>query len=113
MVHELIKLILISVITSVQITFIHVLFWDGMILRFFRENRLPRFIQKPLYDCLICMTSIWGFVFWLAEWNASVNLIFMWLTVGGINVLISGVVGRAEDYSGEAFVLDEYSHSHN
>lgn len=113
MVHDLLKLLLMAAITSAQITFIHMLFWDGMILRFFKENKLPRFIQKPLYDCLICMTSIWGFFFWIAEWNASVNLFWFWFLVGGINVLISGIVGRAEDYNGESFVLDRYPHSHN
>lgn len=104
---ELIRLLLISAITSLQIVFIHILFWDGMILEFMRENKLPTFFQKPLYDCVICMTSVYGFLFWLLEWNMSVNLFQFWFVVGGINVLLSGIIGRAEDVNGEMFVLDK------
>lgn len=102
--NDLIHLLLISAITSLQIVFIHILFWPGMILEFMRENRLPLLVQKPLYECVICMTSFWGFLFWLFEWQMSVNLIQFWFVVGGINVLLSGIIGRAEDVNGEMFV---------
>ena len=104
--NDLALLLLTSLVTSIQIVFIHVLFWDGMIFAFMKENRLNSFVQKPLYSCLICMTSIWGCLLWLFEWQGTIEFMPFLFTVGGINVLIYGIVGRAEDYNGEQFVDD-------
>jgi hypothetical protein len=98
---EKIDFLLMCLQTSLQIVFIHILFWPGMILDFMRENRLTPFMQKPLYDCAICMTSVYGFLFWLLEWDMSGNLLAFWFTVGGINVLLSGLIGKAEDVNVE------------
>ena len=104
--NDLALLILSSLATSIQIVFIHVLFWDGMIFEFMKENKLNTFVQKPLYSCLICMTSVWGSLLWIFEWQGSIPFIQFLFTVGGINVLIYGIVGRAEDANGEQFVDD-------
>lgn len=95
--NEMVELLLISLITSLQIVFIHILFLPGMLLEFMRENKLTPFMQKPLYDCVICMTSVYGFLLWLLEWDMSVNLFQFWFVLGGINVLFSGLIGKAED----------------
>lgn len=102
--NDLVQLLLISLITSLQIVFVHILFWPGMLFEFMRENKLPSLIQKPLYDCVICMTSFWGTLLWVFEWQTTVQFFPFLFTVGGISVLISGIIGRAEDINGEMFV---------
>lgn len=99
--NEKIDFLLMCLQTSLQIVFIHILFWPGMILGFMRENRLTPFMQKPLYDCVICMTSVWGTLLWVFEWQMSINYFMFLFTVGGINVLFSGLIGKAEDVNVE------------
>ncbi|HMX02958.1 MAG TPA: hypothetical protein PK511_09600 [Chitinophagales bacterium] len=101
---NVIDLIVSAAITSLQITFIHILFWDGMILQSLRNNPLPWLVKKPLYDCLICMTSIWGIFIWFFEWDGKFDLIAFLFLVGGINVLIMALVNNADDKNGEYFV---------
>lgn len=46
------------------------LFLEGMLLGWlgdFFHKTLPVFIQKPLYDCPPCMSSIWGTTIWFAS----------------------------------------------
>ena len=55
---------------SMAITAIHVaIVWDGMILHFIdtpRTRALPTWLKKPLYDCMICMASVYTTLFWFA-----------------------------------------------
>lgn len=106
--NNILDLLLISAITSLQITFIHVLFFDGMLLQKLRPEWIAAWLKKPVYDCLICMTSVWGVILWVTEWNMAVNLLWFLFTVGGINVLISGIIGVVEDYTGEMFVKENF-----
>jgi hypothetical protein len=136
-----------------QILFIHILFWDGMLLAGFRyryvnkinymwqqfknldeikkRNKQDRFmskglearvitsaltlfllhdilsfLRKPLFDCLICMTSIWGTVLWLL-FHRELNYLEFLFTVGGISTIIYGIVGNADDKNGERFVKEK------
>lgn len=48
------------------------LFGKGMILGWLGDigdRWLPLFIQKPLYGCLPCMSSVWGTALWFALGN--------------------------------------------
>lgn len=97
-----------AIILSLIITAIYILFQEGMLLGWFRigvENKVDesciwlakkfkkenpvltgkkwsKYIQKPLWGCLICMASIWTVVLTGA---IDVKLIFI---VCGINVII-------------------------
>lgn len=130
------ELLQLSLLSSLQICFIHILFWDGMLLAWIRriiDNWVAaiykmedtelyflfcivlilfagfvKWISKPLYSCVICMTSIWGILLWHFEWNHSISLLTFLFTVGGINVLLSGLISRAEDFNGEQFVNQKH-----
>lgn len=78
---------------SIMLTAIHILFWDGMLLGWLRimaANLLDwmvgikasKYIQKPMWDCLPCM-SLLGTV--IITWGFNIKLI---LLVCGLNVLI-------------------------
>lgn len=103
------QLLIAALITSLQIIFIHILFWDGMLLapiKYWLHSLLPLWFRKPLYDCLICMTSVWGIALYFLEWNHQFNIIWFLFAVGGINTIIYGIIGNADDYNGEKFVKD-------
>lgn len=64
-------LILNAFICSALCIFMWRIFQQGMLLFFIRQvldsvTRSPigGFIRKPLYECLTCMTSVWGFTFY-------------------------------------------------
>lgn len=104
---------------------IHCLFWQGMIFSAFtrpvgfivwiiflpfvfllmfgfninfileESHNLERKLIKPIYDCLICMSSFWTFIigkFWYhMEFK---EIIFTMLIVCGINVILDSVIGK-------------------
>ena len=83
-----------ALILALQITAIFVVFTEGMLLgwlRIFFANvfdrcfgkRLSRYIQKPLWDCLPCMASVWTIVL---TGGVNVKLI---LAVSGILCIVS------------------------
>jgi hypothetical protein len=79
---------------SLIITAIHVLFWEGMLLE--KLSRwliwLPKWLRKPLFECNICMASIWGTSYWLIYREPSIEIIPFILIVCGINTLFSGII---------------------
>ncbi len=94
-----------AIILSLQITAIHVLFLDGMLLaplRIKMANMIDkafgkaksRMIQKPLWDCLACMASVWTII--LTQ-SFDIGLI---LIVCGINALISKILDYEENIGG-------------
>lgn len=149
----MIDLLLSSLTAAMQILFIHILFWDGMLLAGVRYGydrtfeRLDKrtetvmeiierndresfmratlafrtvvcgfvltamcltllFLRKPLFDCLICMTSIWGTVLYFL-FHRELNYLEFLFTVGGISTIIYGIVGNANDRNGESFVKEK------
>jgi G:T-mismatch repair DNA endonuclease (very short patch repair protein) len=79
------------------ITAIHVCFWQGNILGFARiwtANQLDkylgikwsRYVQKPLWDCLPCMSSVWTIVI---AWEVDVLMI---LAVCGAMIFIDQII---------------------
>jgi hypothetical protein len=82
-----------AITISLQITAIYVLFQQGSLLGFVRiyfANLLDKhfdkiksiYIQKPLWDCLCCMSSFWTIVL---TWSFDVKLL---LCVCGCNCII-------------------------
>jgi hypothetical protein len=87
---------------SLIITAIYTLFSEGNALSWLRvwcANQLDlcfglkmsKYIQKPLWDCLPCMASIWGIVL---TWSFDVKLL---LIVCGLNVIIDKILSYGND----------------
>jgi hypothetical protein len=91
-----------AIILSFQVTAIYLLFQEGMLLGWLRiaaanlfdkgfGMKASRYIQKPLWDCLPCMASIWTCVLsWSIDWQ-------LMLTVCGLNFLIQRAIIQQED----------------
>jgi hypothetical protein len=82
-----------AIIISLQITAIYVLFQQGSLfggMRIWIANLLDKhfdkiksiYIQKPLWDCLCCMSSFWTIVL---TWSFDIRLL---LCVCGVNCII-------------------------
>lgn len=51
---------------------------------------LPYFIQKPLFKCIICMASIWGSIYYFANFDfAIIQYIKFIFAVAGLNTIIA------------------------
>jgi hypothetical protein len=80
------------IILSLSITAIHVAFAEGNVLSPVRvaianildkiSLKASRYIQKPLWDCLPCMASVWTIVLTLTIQP------FLILAVCGLNVIV-------------------------
>lgn len=85
--------------SALIIVFIHVSFMEGMFLYKFREwlewDELPGYIKKPLYDCLTCMTSIWGTILWFGFGGGfEVGFFLYILLLGGILALVDNFMNK-------------------
>ena len=84
------------IINSLMIAGIHVLLWPGMIFAWMRKylKHLPLFIRKPLFECMICMASIWGTAFFLYKNGLSLNLDLIphLLAVCGCNLILDSCI---------------------
>jgi hypothetical protein len=85
---------------SLMITAIHACCQEGMIfawLRIFVQERLDKLlgvraseiVQKPLFGCMACMSSVWGLGGCLALGVPASDWVFTILQVCGLNVIIS------------------------
>lgn len=83
-----------AIILSLEITALYILFQQGMLLGWFRiimaslfdgvfGLQWSRYLQKPIWDCLACMASIWTIILTL---DFDLKLIMI---VCGINTIIS------------------------
>jgi hypothetical protein len=86
-----------AIILSLQITAVYIVFQQGMLLgdvkikaaNYFDKYLGPtksRYVQKPIWDCLMCMASVWTIILTL-----SFNIPLM-LLVCGINTLIDKII---------------------
>lgn len=86
---------------SLIITAIHISMFDGMIFNFISlwlENRLPEWIQKPLFSCIICMGGVWTLILYpILYQHIEINTIFVALQVIGLNTLISILISKMYD----------------
>jgi len=83
-----------------MITAVHVCCWEGMIFsepRIALQNLLDKlfgvkistYIQKPLFSCLMCMSSFWGAIAIIIFKIPSNEWIFTILCVCGLNAIIT------------------------
>jgi hypothetical protein len=89
--------------SALAITAIHVIItWPDMILNSFYKPALqltPSWLQKPLFDCMICMSSIWTTVFWfITGHHLSLKWPFVVLITAGINALICVLLEKLSEY---------------
>ena len=80
-------------ITSLAIAALHyMIVWEGMILYPLKKHlqKLPRLIRKPLFECLFCMSSIWGTasLFFVFKLQFNEYFIFNLFAIAGMNLLI-------------------------
>jgi hypothetical protein len=102
----MIQLLAFCLATSLAITAIHVtIVWPGMLLNFIEpvlSHRLPVWLKKPLYECMICMASIWTIVFSFAFGfkppSGVWGLAFAVLVVAGVNTLVCVGLEKLSDY---------------
>jgi len=97
------EFLVLSIRTSLIIVCIWAAMQEGMILHWLRLlmeygiEELPCWIslktkillRKPLFDCLFCMSSVWGVLFTHHYFQFSFLYVKLILTIGGINFLIS------------------------
>lgn len=86
-----------TVLTISLITIgIHASTWDGMILEPIRiwldsklSNKYGKYIKKPLYECLICMSSVYTIIYSVLTYGCiSANTLVLIITVAGLNTLL-------------------------
>ncbi len=65
------------------------------IARFLYNHKIT-WMEKPLYDCLPCMASFWGLLFWLIE-GMNFHPVNFVLIICGINSLIETFVHERVD----------------
>lgn len=101
-------------IISFMVLFINVTFWEGMIFEGIGKQlkKLPEFIQKPLFDCPICMAPWWGSgILLIGQLNKlwHVNNWFEWIVVvlaaGGVNTVLIYFIEQGKTINK---VLNEY-----
>lgn len=85
--------------TAMIITAVWIMLKPGMIfgwIRFYLEKIPHKFIRKPLFECIICMSSVWGIFAWFFFWNMplSNDLILYLLMTVGIMTIISYYIGE-------------------
>lgn len=94
------------IVTSFAITGIHVAFWQGNICFPFRRlvangldrhigKKGSRLVQKPLWDCLPCMSSVWTIVL---SWE--VNVIMILAVCGCLAILETTLSDKNESANG-------------
>jgi len=81
------------IITSLAIAALHyMIVWEGMIFFPLKKylQRLPLLIRKPLFECLFCMSSIWGTasLFFVFKLQFNEYFIFNLFAIAGMNLLI-------------------------
>lgn len=80
-----------SIFIALSVLAIWATMWNGMIFGFIREygdQRLPEYIQKPLYDCPICGTPYYGTLIYLFKYGVTENMVWVILMAMGWNVLV-------------------------
>lgn len=76
--------------------------WPGMVLNFTKpllQLYVPPLLKKPVYDCLICMSSVYTTLAWLLTYGTlHWQLLWAILIVAGINTLLCLTLENLTDY---------------
>lgn len=117
MIEVTMQYLLIALVISLIITAIYVSTWPGMVFcklantieaciislcqkksaRIIGMHHISMEICKPLFRCLICMSSFWGLIAWAILWIADecyFNPVLLILLVCGINTLITPIISN-------------------
>jgi hypothetical protein len=96
-----------AIITSLKILFVFAAMKEGMILFSLRRiidwmiDPLPvgvfLWLRKPLYDCLFCMSSVWGIIFTYQYAAFAWHYLTLLFAVGGINYIIQTFCSKKEE----------------
>lgn len=92
------ELLTISLIISLCITAIFATTWKNMLLhdvslfikKWLEEHKM-KLVYKPLFGCLICMSSFWTVIAWFFL-DFGFLLIPVVLCVAGINTIITAII---------------------
>ena len=95
-------LLQLAILTSLKILFVHAAMKEGMILFWLRRiidsvlQPLPVLLQlwirKPLYECLFCMSSVWGMLFTIDLWSLTWEYLQFLMAVAGVDYIIQWLV---------------------
>lgn len=70
-------------------------FWDGMIFQRvadYLDERLPEWLQLPLYRCFICACFWWGSALYWIVWGNSITEWFVCVVAAmGLNAALSKI----------------------
>lgn len=103
-----------AVYISLIIFFVNYCFAPGGIFGFIGEyldgpqpSKLMRFITKPLLTCPVCMAPYYTFVIcrYFPDYDL-VTVVFTMGVVGGLNVVISSIIGFLNSYHGQGLEGD-------
>jgi hypothetical protein len=78
-------------ITAILVIFIYASMEKKMIFSFIRKllDSLPEYIQKPIFDCYICMCPWWGgLLYWLIWHNSWHECLITIAGAGGFNTIV-------------------------
>ena len=88
--------------TSLKILFVWAAMQPGMILypiRWLMDQllyllpiKIMLYSRKPLYDCMFCMASVWGFVFTREYWALSWDYFNLLFAIAGLNYIIEFLI---------------------
>lgn len=80
---------------------VHVVFtWEGLPMAWstpILEELMPAWMRKPLYECLICMSSFWTVAFVVVTLQPiSVDVLLLFITVGGLNTIACAILNLTD-----------------
>jgi len=91
----MLELLLSALVISLFCNGIHLTCEEGFIFEPIRKLNLPDLIAKPLYDCILCMASIWGTVGFILVYGTDPHLWRVWITTIIICIPLNGFVKGA------------------
>jgi len=100
----MLDLLLFSFCCSLACTAIHVsVTWEGMVLNWTvpHLDYFFRWLRKPIYECLICMSSFWTVFFWCCYIKPiGFEMLFAVLVTCGFNVIIRCIINATTEDDG-------------
>ncbi len=76
--------------------------WPGMVLHKLKpllQLYVPAPVKKPVYNCLVCMSSVYTTIAWLLTYGTiQWQLLWAVLIVAGINTLLCLTLENLTDY---------------
>lgn len=80
---------------------LHSAMQEGMVLAFVPRllSPLPLWLRKPLFQCMICMSSFWTITIWFISGHPlSIDILFTIPAVAGLNTLADAFLGYIREH---------------